>query len=326
MEPKRPDLRMRHPIQVVSRRTGLSPDVIRAWERRYRAVEPGRTTTKRRLYSEEDVGRLILLRRATLGGRSIGSVAGLGNEELAALVQSDEAAAARAPRPHVEPLQDSASAHIQSSMEAVKEADVSRLRAALLNAAAEMGPIPLLEKVLMPLMEQIGEFWEKGWIRVHQEHMATAAVRFLIESLLEANAWSAAGPSVLVATPSGQRHELGALMVAVEAAVAGCRVTYMGPELPAEEIALAASRQKAGVVALSLVYPKEDPGLEQELRALRSLLPDGAALVVGGRAAASYGRVLEEIGAELLDSLAEFRAMVSRQRDQAGATTQAPRA
>jgi len=152
--------------------------------------------------------------------------------------------------------------------------------------------------------------------RVHQEHMATAAVRFLIESLLEANAWSAAGPSVLVATPSGQRHELGALMVAVEAAVAGCRVTYMGPELPPRRSPwLPPGRRQGSSPSASFIQRRIQDSSKSSGHSAASFRWSG--LVVGGRAAASYGRVLEEIGAELLDSLAEFRAMVSRQRDQA---------
>ena len=67
----------KHPIQIVARRTGLTPDVIRVWERRYEAVLPRRTSTNRRLYSDRDVERLQLLRRATLAGRRIGDVARL---------------------------------------------------------------------------------------------------------------------------------------------------------------------------------------------------------------------------------------------------------
>lgn len=81
-----------HPIRVAARRTGLSPHVIRAWEKRYGAVTPHRTETNRRVYSQEDVQRLSLLRRSTLLGRSIGQIAKLSTEELRRLVAEDEAA------------------------------------------------------------------------------------------------------------------------------------------------------------------------------------------------------------------------------------------
>src|SRR5215213_3572133 len=89
----------RHPIGVVARRTGLKPDLIRAWERRYGAVEPGRTETRRRFYSDADIERLLLLRRVVNTGRGISQVAGLPNEELEALVAAEPAppAAARPP-------------------------------------------------------------------------------------------------------------------------------------------------------------------------------------------------------------------------------------
>src|SRR5919206_4189304 len=88
----------RHPIGVVAERTGLSPDLLRVWERRYRAVEPSRSGDGQRAYSDADIERLRLLRLATTAGRSIGQVARLATEELARLVGEDEAA-----RPRVHP-------------------------------------------------------------------------------------------------------------------------------------------------------------------------------------------------------------------------------
>src|SRR5918997_5056654 len=86
-----PDI-ARHPIGVVAERTGLSPDLLRVWERRYQAVEPSRSLDGQRAYSDADVERLRLLRLATLAGRSIRQVARLTSDELARLVREDEAA------------------------------------------------------------------------------------------------------------------------------------------------------------------------------------------------------------------------------------------
>src|ERR1700733_10194856 len=82
----------RHPMRAVTRRTGLSPDLLRAWERRYEVVKPSRSAGGRRLYSDADIERLRLLFRATLAGRSIGQVAELPTSALAALVRQDEKA------------------------------------------------------------------------------------------------------------------------------------------------------------------------------------------------------------------------------------------
>src|SRR5687768_1892912 len=88
-----PGTQPRHPIGVVARRTGLKPDLIRAWERRYGAVEPGRTDTRRRFYSDADIHRLLLLRQVVKTGRGIGQVAQLSNEDLEALIAEEPVAA-----------------------------------------------------------------------------------------------------------------------------------------------------------------------------------------------------------------------------------------
>ncbi|MEM9293668.1 MAG: MerR family transcriptional regulator, partial [Acidobacteriota bacterium] len=75
-----------HPIRVVARRTGLKTDLIRAWERRYGAIEPQRTAGRHRSYSEEDIHRLLLLRQATESGFPIGQVAQLPTADLEDLV------------------------------------------------------------------------------------------------------------------------------------------------------------------------------------------------------------------------------------------------
>src|SRR5512142_1872247 len=75
-----------HPMAVVARRTGRSPDVIRAWERRHRAVEPARTQGNQRLYSDRDVERLMVIRQALEAGWQIGHVASLRDEKIRALL------------------------------------------------------------------------------------------------------------------------------------------------------------------------------------------------------------------------------------------------
>jgi methylmalonyl-CoA mutase cobalamin-binding subunit len=98
------------------------------------------------------------------------------------------------------------------------------------------------------------------------------------------------------------------LMVAAAAAAEGWRPTYLGPDLPAEEIAAAVQEKGARAVALSIVYPPDDPLLPDELRRLRWLLPPGVELIVGGRAACAYAPALAEIGARNVEDLSALRA------------------
>jgi methylmalonyl-CoA mutase cobalamin-binding subunit len=98
----------------------------------------------------------------------------------------------------------------------------------------------------------------------------------------------------VVASPAGQLHELGAVMAASAATNAGWSVTYLGPNLPAAEIAGAVRQREARAVALSLVYPADCDWLLDELRRLRCALPTGVTLLVGGRAACVSPLALSE--------------------------------
>jgi len=303
----------KHPIQVVARRTGLTADLLRVWEKRYEAVSPGRSATSRRLYSDADVHRLLLLRRATLGGRRIGQVAGLATEELEALVATDEAAAAAAPRGKGSSrARASRDSHLAACVDAVKNLDGDGLEAALSGAAVALGTPELTRRVLVPLMQTLGDEWRDGKLRVFEEHLATSMVRSVLGSLRVAQTPEPGAPELIVTTPSGQVHEIGALMAASMAASQGWKVTYLGPNLPAEEIVAAAERRGARAVALSVVFPADDARLYDELRRLRRLLPDRVPILVGGRASDGLDRVVPEIRvvndlSTLLDTLEELR-------------------
>lgn len=299
----------RHPIQVVSRRTGLSPDVIRVWERRYRAVRPQRSLTNRRLYSDDDLDRLLLLRRATLLGRAIGQVASLETAALRRIVEADETAVQRAPRvAEPSPGDPAAARRLDAALEAVRGMDAVRLRAVLHDAAIELSTPVLLQQVLGPLMHAVGEEWLRGTLRVHHEHLASALVRALLEALRDGQPRSFAGPEILVTTPPDELHELGALMACVVAAAEGWRVTYLGPNLPMDDLAQAAMERKARAVALSVVFGDRNGDLGADLQRLRRALPERTDLLLGGGAARRFAAT----GATIVDDLPQFRAELRR--------------
>ena len=116
----------------------------------------------------------------------------------------------------------------------------------------------------------------------------------------------ATGPVILATTPNGQSHEMGAMMAAVAAAVAGWRVIYLMPSLPARDIVATVRQVEARAVALSVTYPADDTQIAIELRFLRDHLPENTAVFVGGQAAGSYLSVIEEVGAVQLSSFIEI--------------------
>jgi MerR family transcriptional regulator, light-induced transcriptional regulator len=302
------DLQQGHLIKVVARRTGLTSHVIRVWEKRYGAVSPTRTPTNRRLYSDIDVERLQLLRRATLTGHSIGQIAQLPPERLRALVAADEMIAPALPRVVSVQLADSTpQAILQAGLDAVERLDAAAFEEILTRASVMLSQPRLVEEVIVPLMYRLGELWHEGRLRIAHEHLASAVVRTSLGSLSRGFGPTASAPSLVVTTPSGQMHELGGLIVATTAASDGWRVIYLGSSLPAEEIAAAAHQSRARAVALSIIYPGDDPFLRNELIKLRRGLLDGVVVLVGGQASDAYRDVLEQIGAVRPEDLADLR-------------------
>ncbi len=90
----------------------------------------------------------------------------------------------------------------------------------------------------------------------------------------------------------------------------GWRVTYLGADLPAAEIANAAKASLARAVALSVVHPPDDPRVREELAELRELLPPSVGVVIGGRAARSYQDTASQLGIPVLNGLVSFRAFL----------------
>lgn len=306
-----------HPIKVVAKRTGLSPHVIRAWEKRYKAVTPKRTATNRRVYSSEDIERLILLRRATLAGRSIGQIATRPTQELRQLVDEDELAQSQAPTSSPIARARGDDETLTLALRAVENLDSDGLRMALERASIALSKPALVEQIVSPLLERIGDEWREGSMRVASEHLASATLRTFLGNLNGAFPVMADSPRLLVTTPAGQLHELGALIAATAAAAEGWHITYLGPSLPAEEIAAAAQNNKSRAIALSIVLP-DDAHLNNELSRLGQLLPDQVALLVGGRAASHYADTLREIGAVRLQDLQGFRTELDALRTETG--------
>lgn len=314
------ELAQGHPIRVAVRRTGLSAHVIRVWEKRYQAVVPTRSPTNRRLYSDDDILRLWWLQQAVRSGRKIGRIAHRTTEELARLVNTGGAAPPSSQGPATEAGADKhdgeSAFYLEQALEAVIGLNPVMLETQLLRTSVQMSQRRLLEEVVHPLMERIGELWRQGALRIADEHMATAVVRSFIGNIVNGCQVPAAAPSVLATTPEGQMHEIGALLASAVAAAGGWNPTYLGPNLPAEEIAGAAARKGARVVLLSIVHPEDDPRLGSELVKLRRLLVGDTILLAGGRAARNYSNFLDQAGAVILNSLGDlfdFLSLIRRE-------------
>ena len=186
---------------------------------------------------------------------------------------------------------------MDSCIEAIKAYDGKSLEILLLKASSKMSQPQLIENLIVPLVYKVGDLWRDGNIRVANEHLASAVIRSFLAGLIERHVPGDNAPIIISATPRGQDHELGAMIAGVVAASVGWKVIYLGPNLPVEEIASVAESLEAKVVALSIVYPSDDPQLKKDLKNLNQMLTENISLIVGGRAAGGYIDVLDEINA-----------------------------
>jgi DNA-binding transcriptional MerR regulator/methylmalonyl-CoA mutase cobalamin-binding subunit len=299
-----------HSMAVVARRTGLSPAVVRAWERRHGAIAPSRSDGNQRLYSEEQVQRLQVLQQAVAAGWKIGRVALLPDAEVRALLRD-----VRPAHPPEAARSAAGPGRLRSAcMEDVASLDGAHLAARLEEAAVELGRVALVDGLLVPLMQRIGDACASGALRIANEHLASSVVASFLGGLRPAFEPPGDAPVLVVATPAFQHHALGALLVAATGRMEGWQTVHLGANVPAEEIAAAARQRRARAVALSISFARSDPRLDDELRRLGRMLSGAADLLVGGAASQAHAVLLDEIGARLLADLASLRGYLQAGR------------
>lgn len=296
----------RYPIRVAARMTRLSPHVLRAWERRYNVVQPGRDAAGGRLYSEADIARLRQLRLATEAGHGIGQAAALSGDELAALVGSDDVPRAVVARPRA-----GAGTFVASALAAVEVMDAPRLYATLMGAVVALPSHEFTDEVVIPLLHRVGDLWVRGRITPAHEHVLSAQVGRVLGWLAESLPIAPGAPDAVAVAPRGHRHEFGALLAAVAAVQEGWRVTYLGADLPAADIATAATIRGARVVLLSAVLEADPDALSTEVREIRAAVRKHVTLFVGGPGAQAAAGPLRQAGAVPLRDLDELRAALN---------------
>jgi DNA-binding transcriptional MerR regulator/methylmalonyl-CoA mutase cobalamin-binding subunit len=301
------DTKNLYPIRYVSQRTGLTPHLIRAWEKRYQAVVPHRSAKNRRLYSEADVLRLKLLKTITDAGHTISQVAQLDLTELQNLSQLDIAEISRTRRQNDGPLETAAAVdHFKQCLAAVLNLDPDGLERAYDQAAIDLTRPALLRDLIVPLFKEIGRLWHSGSLKIVNEHMATTVTRNFLLGMLRSTQILDPAPKIVIATTVGQWHDVGALTVALTAAENGWHPIYYGPNLPAEEIAAGVKQSAARAVAISITHVLDHHPLIDELRKLRRYIGNDVLLFVGGRAVADHTQILEDVKANYISQLEQF--------------------
>jgi MerR family transcriptional regulator, light-induced transcriptional regulator len=263
-------------IGEVSRRSGVSPELLRAWERRYGLLRPERTESGYRLYSEEDVARVARMQELLQAG-------------LAAAEAARQAGTAAVPTTEAAPRRD---LDLRELADALARFDDAGAHDAFDRLLADFTGAGVLEGAVLPLLRELGERWERGEASVAEEHFASNLIRGRLLGF--ARGWDrGSGPRAVLACAPGERHELGLIAFGIALREQGWRITFLGAETPTETLALAvAALAPAAVVVVALDRQRlGDPAV---LRDISKVAPVWLAGDVDDELAAKVGAQLLE--------------------------------
>ena len=266
-------------IGELSQRTGVSPELLRAWQRRYGLLQPERSPGGFRLYSTRDEARIRTMQQHLAAGVAAAEAA-----RLAMRAEPD-----RPPETASGSL-DGLRDELGQTLEGFNEATAHRV---LDSAISSFSVDAVISELLIPYLHELGDRWERGEITVAQEHFASNLIRGRLLTL--ARSWDAGyGPRALLACPEGELHDLGLVLFGVALGKRGWRVTFLGANTPLSTLALTAHQIDPAAVVLVTSDPAH---LEGHHEALQALGREHRLILAGEGARASA----EAIGVEFFD-------------------------
>jgi DNA-binding transcriptional MerR regulator len=293
-----------HRIHRVAKLTGLSKDVIRVWERRFGLLKPTRGANRYRNYSDEDVALLRYLKEQLDAGGSIGELSKLGREELLSR--------ARASAPQISFVDNTFTRLLRELLSTLNPFDRVTFEKRLNGAVAVVPFEEALHGILLPLQEQVGQLWHEGHVNVAIEHYVTKQIQQKIFSAMNQLPVAEFGTKIVVACPPGEEHDIAALAVAYRCRVRGCRVYYLGANVPIASLTNLCGKVRPDLTIISFPLALSNDkatGLVQALT--REVIPTSR-VAVGGHGALAMRDVFERSHIEVLEDFAELDHKLDR--------------
>jgi methanogenic corrinoid protein MtbC1 len=260
-------------IGALSRAVGVPVETLRTWEQRYGFPVPERKPSGHRLYPVSYIPRLRRIAAVLSRGHRAAEVVAASDEILSQLLAATPTAVADAA--------ETAPANVSDLIGLVRSYDSDRLVRILLGDWSRMRPLAFLERIA-PLVRRVGDEWEAGRLEIRHEHFIAERLGDLLRSLRLRLEEGAAGPLVVLATLPGELHGLGLQMAAMVFATAGCRVLYLGTDVPLAEMNSLVRDLRAAALALSVSVASRGAETVARLQELRALVPRRVRLIVGG--------------------------------------------
>lgn len=262
-------------IGALSRATGIPVATLRTWERRYGFPTPERKPSGHRVYSLVSVPRLRRIAEALAQGHRAGEAVTASEADLEALLAVPRAVAPAA-------RQQGDVEEVADLFPLVEAFDAQRLTRMLAEDWRRLGPLECLCVRLVPLVRAVGEAWAAARLEIRHEHFLSERLSDFLRARRLALERRAHGPLVVCVTLPGEAHSLGLQMAALLLTHAGCRVLYLGTEVPPGQIAGVARDFRARAVAVSISSANRGEAMVAQVERLRGLLPRRVTLLLGG--------------------------------------------
>lgn len=268
-------------IQEVADLTGLTPDRLRVWERRYEVVRPARQPNGYRAYTADQVALLRAFARLVGRGARIGDLVGRPAAEVveSAWQETEDGT----------PL--------GAMLAAIRRLDRGALEALVTEQLVTRGLSRFADDTVLPLAELIGDLWAVGDLPIAGEHLASEVVLHALKGGLSSQRNS--GPLLLCAALPGERHEWGFLVTLAHLHGVGWQPDYLGTDLPLDEVIQGAWRLAPAGVALSVSDPEGCASALDVLLSLPGRLPTGCFAAIGGAGIEGRQKALADAGFRL---------------------------
>lgn len=260
---------MKYSVKAAAIATGVSESRLRTWERRYGVPKPARSGSGRRQYDESDID--VIRRMAALVD------AGISASSAAAAALTEETSVPIPTAPEVNP----AAARLAEAGTHFAEDEASRI---LEDAVATLGWEKALDDVFLSAMQLVGESWHDNTIASANEHFMTELVRSRIfREVSLTGVASRDAPSIVLACPEDERHDVGLLGLSLLLRRKGLRTYYLGADVPAADLLQALIQTKADALCLAVTLPH---AAANAARAVRELIAArvSAKIFIGGPA------------------------------------------
>jgi DNA-binding transcriptional MerR regulator len=262
---------IQYSIKDLEQLTGIKAHTIRIWEKRYQLIEPERTSTNIRYYSDSDLKKLLNVSTLNRNGLKISSIVTMKNEEINERIME------------ISETSHDSDNQIEQLIVAMIDMDEQRFERVLSTSVIKIGFDDTVVKVLYPFFEKIGLLWQIGTIYPAQEHFVSNLIRQKLIIAIDGQSGNSKPSSMtfLLFLPSNEWHELGLLFYNYLVKKAGMKVIYLGQSVPFEDLIEVSSKQKIDYLFTSITTPLTLKKYSDYIHQLSTAFPDKIVYING---------------------------------------------